>query len=389
MTTVIVGSGGAAMESVKAMRACGDASEIHMFTTAESPALNPMLITYFLAGEIGYDDIFLFDLQKYNEYGVNIHAGSEIVKLDAFNKKVENAAGEEMGYDNCIVCSGALPYIPEAYVDKEVFSIRSASDALKLNERISAGKKALVAGASMIGVKVAEALMNRGMEVFLTDIQAQIFPLTAHENCARLIESALETKGVRLLLGDIDPDFSSFDLIVVCTGVKPNIGFIDKTQVGTRNGILVDNCMRTNCSGLYAAGDCAELSSTDSVYVAPGLWASARYMGRTAGSNAAGRSDICCEVARHNITHFFGVDFVSIGDANLGDDVFEMDNGGKYCRISWQDGRIMGINLLGMPEISGILRSQSLKSTELTAMALGKVFGKYPLIKEAFVRRGG
>jgi len=383
------------MESVMALRTCGDESEIHLFTDSAFPALNPTLLTYFIAEKIGFKGLFPFSGNLYEKHGVTLHQGSKVVKLDALGKTVENSAGVKMGYDHCVVCSGASPVIPKEYKEYKgsiAFTIRSVHDAEELKKRISPGKKALVAGASMAGIKVVEALAQQGMDVTLTDTQTHVFPFAAHVNCAALIERRLKENGVSLCLGaDSSPDLSQYDVIVVCAGVKPNIDFIDKTQVDADDGILVDKFMRTNRAGLYAAGDCAEMRGDASGYVAPGLWASARYMGRAAGNNIAGKSEACREVIRHNNARFFGVDFTSIGDIfHCGDtaDVFKMESDGKYCRIHWKDGCIVGINLLNMPEISGILKSHTQKAQKLSSVAMGRVFDKYPPIREVFLKRG-
>ena len=388
MKTIIIGSGGAAVESVMALRAGGYDSEIHLFTDSTFPPLNPTLLTYFIAGKIGFEELFPFSGDLFEKLGVTLHSSSKVMKLDAIGKTVENFAGVKMDYDNCVVCSGASPVIPVEYQDAGVCTVRSVDDAIALKKRISPGKKALVAGASMTGIKVVEALIQKGMDVTLADTQDHVFPFAAHKNCAALIESLLAGNGVNLLLGAGNPDLSRYDIIVVCVGVKPNIDFIDKTQITANDGVLVDKFMRTNCGGLYAAGDCAEMRDGAAGHVATGLWASARYMGRTAGRNIAGKNEACCEVIRNNSTRFFGVDFASIGDISLGDDVFEMESRGKYCRIAWKDGGITGINLLNMPEISGILKSHTQKSGVLSTMAMCRVFDKYPPVREAFLKRG-
>jgi NAD(P)H-nitrite reductase large subunit len=387
------------MESVMALRAGGYDSEIHLFTDSSSPALNPTLLTYFIAGKIGREGLFPFSDDLCEKHGVTLHSGSRVTKLDALGKTVENSAGEKMSYDNCIVCSGASPAIPQKYKeyqDTTVFTIRSVDDAAELKKRISPGKKALVAGASMAGIKVVEALAQQGVEVTLTDTQKHVFPFAAYTKCAELIERLIEGSGVNLRLGAGSPDLYQYDIIVVCVGVKPNVDFIDKTQVDTDNGVLVDKFMRTNRAGLYAAGDCAQIRAGESGRITPGLWASARYMGSAAGNNVAGKNEACREVIRHNITRFFGVDFASIGDISQdengqnddgGGDVFEMESSGKYCRIAWKNGRVMGVNLLNMPEISGILKSHMQKSSDLSNLAMCKVFDKYPPIREAFSKR--
>jgi len=314
--------------------------------------------------------------------------GSKITRLDAVNKTVENAAGVKLGYDDCIICSGASPIIPGAYREKAVFTIRSVQDAIALRKEISPGKKALVVGASLVGIKVVEALVGQGVGVTLTDMQPHVFPMAAHAGCAALIERRLLEHGVALDLAAGSHDVSRYDLAVVCVGIAPNIDFIDKAQVETGEGVIVDRFMRANCENLYAAGDCAQMRPSGQGSVATGLWTGVRYMGRAAGNNVSGKNEACFEVIRHNSTNFFGTDFASIGDISQGDDVFELEWDDKYCMIVWKDGRLMGINLLNMPEISGILKSKTIKPRELSAVTMGLVFGKYPLIREAFMERG-
>ena len=388
MKTVIIGNGGAAMECVEALRGCGSGAEIHLMSDSVFPAMNPTLLTYFIAGKIGLENLFPYSGDFYEKHGVKLHLGSKVIKLDADGKTVENAAGVKLGYDNCVICSGASPVIPGAYRDRDIYTIRSAADAIMLKKRISKGKKALVVGASMIGVKVVEALVGCGVETSLIDTQPHMFPLAAHENCAELIECELRKRGVELYLGTESPDITTYDIIVVCVGIKPSLDFIDSGQVGVDRGVLVDRHMRTDRDGLYAAGDCAVLRDSGVVPVAAGLWSCARYMGRTAGRNISGADEECFEVVRHNITRFLGLDFVSIGDISSDGDVFEMKSNGQYCRIIRKDGRITGINLLNMPEISGILKSQVQNVREIPALSLGKAFGKYPAIREAFEKRG-
>ena len=388
MRTVIIGNGGAAVESIIALRGGGYNSEIHLFSDSVYPAFNPTLLTYYIAGKVGLEDIFHRFDDFYDRHNIKLHLGSKVAGLDASGKTVQNAAGVSMDYENCIICSGASPVVPGEYQDKGAYTIRSVSEAIALKQEVSAGKKALVAGASVAGIKVVEALCEQGLEVTLADIQPHMFPLSAHVSCAKLIERGLEDKGVRLCLGAAGLDLSQFDIIVVCAGIRPNIDFIDKRQVDTDSGILVDEYMRTNSDGLYAAGDCARIKGSAPGFIMPGLWASARYMGRTAGINAAGGNTACPVVPQHNTSRFFGVDFASIGDVNAGDDVFEMQSGSKYCIITWKDSRLAGMNLLNMPEISGILKSHMQKCSELSSIVLSKVFSKYPPIRDAFLERG-
>ena len=161
MRVIIIGNGGAAIESIIAMRRGGYDSEIHLFSDSVFPAINPTLLTYYIADKIGMEDVFTCSGDFYKEYRVDLHMGSKVVKLDAVGKTVENAAGVKMSYDSCIVCSGASPVIPKEYQGKFVYTIRSVSGAIELKKGIATKKKALIAGASLIGLKVGETGCGR------------------------------------------------------------------------------------------------------------------------------------------------------------------------------------------------------------------------------------
>src|SRR4030043_2053227 len=104
-------------------------------------------------------------------------------------------------------------------------------------------KKALGICASMVGIKVMELFYKAGVEVCLADLAQHIFPLSAHPECARIVEERLEQKGIKLRFGagiekveetnqgvrayfNGSTEREEADLLVVCIGVKPNTGFI-------------------------------------------------------------------------------------------------------------------------------------------------------------------
>ena len=106
-------------------------------------------------------------------------------------------------------------------------------------------------------------------------------------------------------------DAEEADLLIMCIGVRANTSFVDRKHVESRQGILVDEHMQTSASGVYAAGDVAQgrnlLSGEQQII---GLWANARYQGRTAGRNMAGVAEEFAGNIPHCISHFMNMDFV-------------------------------------------------------------------------------
>ena len=380
----IVGSGCAAAECVKALRGGGFQGEIHLFADNEWSVYNPMLTTYYVAGKIGWDGLFPYGSNEVlaGRYGVEIHPGSPVVALDAERRVLANRAGLEMRYDRCLVASGASPVLPriEGIECRGVYAMRTVDDAVRLKAAMAEGpRRALVVGASMVGIKLVELFHDAGMEVCLADLADQVFPLAAHPACARVIEGRLRERGVRLRLGaaiqriEETPrglrahfgdggEGEEADLLMMCIGVRANTAFVDREQVEVQQGILVDERMRTSAEGLYAAGDVAqglELLSGGRQVI--GLWANARYQGRTAGRNMAGACEAYPGNVPHNITHFMGMDFVGIG--NVRDyDRMEVESDGKgLVQLFWRDGLLVGANLLDSYTESGIIKSALIK----------------------------
>jgi len=403
---VIIGNGCAGAECVKALRESGYRGKIDLLTDSRYPVSNPMLTTYYVSGRIGFDALFPYggDQEFYLKYGVQAYAESPVVALDAEQEVVYTKSGLEFKYDKCLIATGATPVLPPAEgvsVDR-VYTMRTVEDAIRLREAMSKKpKKALVVGASMVGIKLMELFYNAGVEVCLADLAPHIFPLAAHPECALVIEERLKHKGIKMRFGagikrieekprgvrayfEDSAESEEADLLVMCVGVKANTDFIDQKQVAVDRGILVDGQMKTSAPGLFAAGDVAQgkhLLSKKSQII--GLWNNARYQGRTAGRNMAGKNELYPGNIPHNITHFMGMDFVSIGDVDTHDRIEKKHDGKRYIQLFWKDGFLTGANFLDCYTESGAIRSALIKGLKQNEPVSS---GILPVIQNALIR---
>jgi NADPH-dependent 2,4-dienoyl-CoA reductase/sulfur reductase-like enzyme len=403
---VIVGNGCAGAEGIKALRESGYRDEIRLLTDSRWPIANPMLTTYYVAGKIGFEGLFPYGAGQefYLKHGVDVYAESPMVALDAGKKVVYTKSGQEFKYDKCLVATGATPVLPtvEGIGSDRVYALRTVENAIRLKEAlVKAPKKALVIGASMIGLKVMELFYKAGMEVCLADLAQHIFPLTAHSECARIIEERLVQRGIKLRFGagiekleetshgiktyfEGTTESEEADLLMMCIGVKANTGFIDRKQVSVERGILVDEYMRTNMPGLYAAGDVAQgknLLSGESEII--GLWNHARYQGRTAGRNMAGGNESFPASIPHNITHFMGMEFVGIGDVETYDRTEKKNDGKRYIQLFWKDGLLTGANFLDTYTESGVIKHAIIKGLRQKGSILS---GFLPVIQNQLIK---
>ncbi len=328
-----------------------------------------MLTTYYASGKIDFAAMFPFgyDMDFYSRNEVKVHVGSPVVKLDTKTKTVDTASGCQWHYDKCLIATGASPFLPpiEGINHQKVYAMRTVEDALRMKQALKESpKKALVVGASMVGIKVVELLYNTGAEVCLADMAPCLFPLAAHKDCACILEDRLVHKGIRLrfnagiekiredngklfahLSDGNEPEEA--DIIAVCIGVRPNLGFVDKSQIEIDRGVVVDDHMRTSDPDVYAAGDVAQgtnlLTGKKQII---GLWPNARYQGRTAGRNMAGCEDTYSGTIPHNITHFMHMVFSGFGDLTGGTRSETRSEKDGYVRLVWDEGKLMGVNML-------------------------------------------
>ncbi len=429
----VVGNGAAAAEAVSALRANGYKEGIHLFADNDHAPYNPMLGTYLVSGVIPVERVFPFGDERgfYDANRVDAHLGHTVVRLDAADQLLTTKDGSQYEYDRCLVASGARPSVPpipglrEALaetVGRRVFTIQSLEDTLALKEtveRLLAGgrrsakgrppegeigapdgeeaPRAAVIGASFAGVKIAAALHDMGLRVCLVEREPHILPLSAHPDCAHLMETHLLESGYELRLGaalagvettdnavrldfgalpgaadpggaggtacEESPTQKDVDLVVVCTGSRPALSFLTPGQVDVGDGILVDEQMRSNIDTLYAAGDVAQgknlLSGRHEII---GLWSSARYQGRAAGRSLAGAPSDYRGSVPHNITHVGKMLFASVGCLKDYDRMATCAEGDVFQVRVWQDERLAGVNLLNCCLSAGAMKQALLRT---------------------------
>lgn len=364
------------------MRDKGYEGEIHLFSDSIWPSYNPMLTTFYAAGKMDFETFFPYGWDIYKRHNVQLHLGSPVIQVDALAQTVENKTGVKIHYDQCLIATGAKPMLPPipGIESEKIFTMRTIEDSIALHKALKKQpQKALVVGASMVGVKVVEAFHKMGAEVCLADMANHIFPLAAHPDCARVVEERLEQKDIKLRFGagieKIEEDTKGLqvyfegnkepeeaDILMMCTGTRANTDFLNKDQVVIDNGIIVDDHLRTNIPTLYAAGDVAQgtnlLTGKKQII---GLWANARYQGRTAGLNMIGIKDEYTGTIPHNITYFMDMVFVGIGDMWNGNREEKEFDGHAYKHFVWKDEQLIGVNLLDNDTKAGFYKQALLK----------------------------
>ena len=380
----IIGFGCAGYSAAKALRQAGWQGELHVYERTLEPPANPMLTTYSASGKLPEKGAYPFGSLEAiaPKLGLTLHSGAVVRRIRAEDRAVILTDGSEERFDKILIATGArasIPPIPGAD-GPNVFSMRTMEDARRLRRRLEQGdvRRAVVVGASMVGIKVAELLLNRGVETCMADFASWLFPLAAYENVARELEKRVGERGLAFRwnagISAVTPEGARFsdgslipaDIVCLCIGTRANTELVGNTEVAQgqnieiRRGIVVDSRMQTTAPGIYAAGDCCEgmnLQSGETMII--GLWANAASQGETAGRNMAGDLAEYPGTIVHNITHFMDMDFIGLGDIRLpGRTVcFALSRSGAYVQAVVDEGQLRSINILGSYAISGVLKS--------------------------------
>lgn len=269
--------------------------------------------------------------------GFQTLTGTEAVAIDRAAKTVrvrhlESGREEDLAYDKLVLATGGRPFRPPIPgLDlQNVWFMTHPDDAAGLVSEIERQglKKAVLVGAGFIGLEVAEALTNRGLEVAMVEMANQIMPGILDEDIARFAQIHMEDNDVELVLGQTvtalegrdrvqtvvtDKGKIAADLVVVGVGTRPNDELACAAGLHCHRGIVINEYCQTSDPDIYAGGDCVpnayiHRQAGDPLYVP--LGSTANKHGRVIANHIAGKptpfSGITCSSVVRVFDHTLG-----------------------------------------------------------------------------------
>jgi NADPH-dependent 2,4-dienoyl-CoA reductase/sulfur reductase-like enzyme/nitrite reductase/ring-hydroxylating ferredoxin subunit len=270
---VIIGAGAAGAACAEMLRKEGYAGPIAMLGAEEpGPVDRPNLSKDYLAGTAPEEWIPLGGLDRWREIKVDLSPNDPATAIDTKQKTVTTASGKTLSYGALLYATGAEPSrLPiEGASLPHVFTLRSLGDSRAIIERAKTAKRAVVIGASFIGLEVAASLIARGLEVHVVGPENVPLAPVLGEEVGAFLKGVHEAKGTHFHLGKKPASISATavtlesgetiecDLVVLGVGVKPRISLA--TQAGLQlgaGGVVVDEALNTNAPSVWAAGDAA------------------------------------------------------------------------------------------------------------------------------------
>ena len=355
---VILGASAAGINAAKTLRDLDLDSNITVISKDENVysrcMLHHVISNHRTVEEINFvEDNFM---ENNNIYWIK---NKSVKSIDTNNKKVV-IEGQELDYDKLLIATGASAFIPPIRNIKEgnyIYPLRNIDDVYEIKEKAKISKKVAIIGAGLIGIDALTGLMEyKNLEVSLIYPSDYILDKQLDEYSAKVYENKFIENGANLYSGqpvneiilDKENNVSGVqlgngtvvecDLLVVSTGVTPNIDFIKETNIENNRGIVINDKCETTVDDVYAAGDVVGKNA---------IWPLAVKQGIVAAHNMAGSErNIEDDFTFKNSMKFMGIPTVSLGIVNPdGDDydtITRCDNDG-YKKFIYKDDRIYGL----------------------------------------------
>jgi NADPH-dependent 2,4-dienoyl-CoA reductase/sulfur reductase-like enzyme len=274
-------------------------------------------IPYVVGGVVGTaDDLVVRSPERFRDkYSITARIRHEVTALDLDKGTVKVRdidAGKETseGFDNLVVATGAKPVeldLPGSDLNG-IFGVQTLDDGIAIEHWLDRHKpqRAVIVGGGYIGLEMAEAFLNRGLETIIVEMAAQ--PMTTLDpDMGSVVAEKMQDVGIKVLTEEPVTGFEGKDgrleavvtehqtlpaeIVVLGLGVVPNTDLAQQAgiPIGTARGVKVDRQMRTGIEGVWSAGDCAQkFHRVARRWVAIALGTHANKEGRVAGVNIGG-----------------------------------------------------------------------------------------------------
>lgn len=402
---VVIGNGMAGMRTVdELIQLAPDRYDITVFGAEPHGNYNRIMLTPVLFGAKSIADIMIHDFDWYRKNQITLHCGPDkaVVDVDRERRCVIAHDGTCAFYDKLLIATGSLPLmldIPGRDVEG-VLGFRDIADVETMIKKATSKRHAVILGGGLLGLEAANGLLQRGMQVSVINRADHLLNRQLDRKAATFLQRQLADKGIRFHLGATieridsrdghisavelsDGSVLPADLLVMSTGIKPNISLAKRIGLECQHGIVVDDGMRSSDPTIYSVGECVQHRGELFGLVAP-VYEQAKVCARQLSGHAASQYKTLSSATMLKVT---GIDLFSVGD-------FEGDSEchilqlidhelGVYKKIVLRGDIVVGVILYGDTSDNAWYLNLVKDKTSIAAIRHRLMFGQTPLANAA------
>lgn len=274
---VIVGAGQGGQQAAASLRQDGFAGEIVLL--GDEPGLPyqrpPLSKAYLKDGDAAR--LALKPAGFYDGAGIDYRPGVRVEAIDRAAQRLLTADGAGLAYDHLVLATGARNAVPPiaGLAEAGVLGLRTLADAAGLRARVAAARSAVVIGGGFIGLEFAAVARAAGLAVTVVEAADRLMARVVSPEISAHFLALHEGLGTRVLLGAraaaVEPgavvlgsgERVAGDLLVLATGVRPNVELAEAAGLAVGDGVLVDGRLLTDDPAVSALGDCAAFPVAD------------------------------------------------------------------------------------------------------------------------------
>ncbi|WP_026068980.1 NAD(P)/FAD-dependent oxidoreductase [Methanomassiliicoccus luminyensis] len=390
---IIIGNSAAGVGGCEGIRKVDRSGTIAMISNEVVLAYSRCLITHYISGHLPEGLLLFRPSDFYSRMNAEAILGSRAVRVDPRERIVELNDGSVVGYRKLLLATGAgaFPYDIPGNDKPGAHLLRTWDDARKVSEEAAPGEKALVLGGGLVGMKAADALHARGMDVTIIVASNQLLSQTMDRTGAEMVREAVERNGIKVLMNSSVQEITGDewvsgvrledgteipgDMVIMAKGVRPNVTLAKNAGLAVDYGITVDRHMRTSDLNIYAAGDVAEAADLlDGGNHTHAIWPNAVEQGHIAGMNMAGKEVEYTGGMGMNSAEFFGLPAISMGKCRTRDEagmevLTSRDvEGGTYRKLVIRGNVLVGAVCVGDIACAGVLNGLIQRKADISGI---------------------
>ncbi|MFI3210444.1 MAG: FAD-dependent oxidoreductase [Peptostreptococcaceae bacterium] len=371
MKVVIIGASASGISAGKTLRELNKDIEITL-VSKDDVVYSRCILHHYISDHRTIEELNFSNKDFFERYNINWVKGVEVSKLNDTNKTLELSNNKIISYDKLIIASGASSFIPPVKGLREgnnVFGLRNLDDAINIKEQANTVKSAVVLGAGLVGIDALVGLVDFDLELTLVEMGDKVLPLQLDKKTSETYEKAfkekninvkLEVKAEELVLDENNNPKELIlntgeripcELMVVATGVRSNISFLEESNVECdKFGLVIDAKGKTSVEDVFGCGDVTGRNP---------IWPTATKEGIIAAHNSLGENlEMTDFFSSKNTMNFLDIPTMSIGLTEPMDETYIVEIReceANYKKIIHKDGKIYGALIQGELGYAGVL----------------------------------